>query len=129
MKHLKNYKIFGSSLMMKLSKEELDKLDRSDFEDYRSEFINRNRQELDFNQYMNELNLYIEIRFEDNKKFLENLIKKEKEGNLSKYELDRKSQELILSVIKKDGGLDFMNNGILDDMRKIVGNPKYILGL
>lgn len=127
MRHLKKYKIFGSSFMMKLSKDELDKLDESDVEEYRHEFIQRNNQESDFDQYMNEFELYCEIRFDYNRKFLNNLL----DDHITKKTKDEndKASNLIFSIISKDGGVDMLNDINIKECRKKIGEPKYILGL
>ena len=122
MKHLNTFRIFESMKGLK-NKEELDKLSEQEIDQYRSDFI---QSRLFDKQYHHELELYIEIRFDKNKKFLQNLIQKEIDGGLSD-DLSRRSEELILSIIKKDGGLEFMNNGMIDDLKKKVGEPKFII--
>lgn len=122
MKHLNTFRIFESMKGLK-NKEELDKLSEQEIDQYRSDFI---QSRLFDKQYHHELELYIEIRFDKNKKFLQNLIQKEIDGGLSD-DLSRRSEELILSIIKKDGGLEFVNNGMIDDLKKKVGEPKFII--
>ena len=122
MKHLNNYSIFESMKGFK-NKEELDQLSEKEVDQYRSDFI---QSRLFDKQYHHELELYIELRFDKNKKFLQNLLQKEIDNDLSTDETSKRSQELILSIIKKDGGLEFMNNGMIDDLKKKVGEPKYI---
>ncbi len=128
MKHLKKYKTFGSSLMMKLSKEELDKMNEIDINDYRSEFIQRNNQESDFDQYLDELELYREIRFDYNRKFLQKLLDKHDSTRIPKS-TDDKVEDLLVRFMRKDGGFEQLVNGKIEDLRKKVGNAKYILGL
>jgi hypothetical protein len=106
------------------NKEELDQLSEREVDQYRSDFI---QSRLFDKQYHHELELYIELRFDKNKKFLQNLLQKEIDGDLSTDETSKRSQELILSIIKKDGGLEFMNNGMIDDLKKKVGEPKFII--
>jgi hypothetical protein len=106
------------------NKEELDQLSEREVDQYQSDFI---QSRLFDKQYHHELELYIELRFDKNKKFLQNLLQKEIDGDLSTDETSKRSQELILSIIKKDGGLEFMNNGMIDDLKKKVGDPKFII--
>ena len=106
------------------NKEELDRLSEQEIDQYRSDFL---QSRLFDKQYHHELELYIELRFDNNKIFLQNLIQKEIDGNLSTDDLSRRSEELILSLIKKDSGLEFMSNGMLDDLKKKVGEPKFII--
>ena len=123
MKHINNFHIFESMKGLK-NKEELDQLSEREVDQYRSDFI---QSRLFDKQYHHELELYIELRFDKNKKFLQNLLQKEIDGDLSTDETSKRSQELILSIIKKDGGLEFMNNGMIDDLKKKVGEPKFII--
>jgi hypothetical protein len=116
MKHLNTFRIFEAMKSLK-NKEDLDRLSEQEIEQYQSDFL---QSRLFDKQYHHELELYIEIRFDKNKKFLQNLIQKEKDGGLSTDDLSRRSEELILSIIKKDGGLEFMNNGMIDDLKKKV---------
>jgi hypothetical protein len=106
------------------NKEELDQLSEKEVDQYQSNFI---QSRLFDKQYHHELELYIELRFDKNKKFLQNLLQKEIDNDLSTDETSKRSQELILSIIKKDGGLEFMNNGMIDDLKKKVGEPKFII--
>jgi hypothetical protein len=106
------------------NKEELDQLSEREVDQYQSDFI---QSRLFDKQYHHELELYIELRFDKNKKFLQNLLQKEIDNDLSTDETSKRSQELILSIIKKDGGLEFMNNGMIDDLKKKVGDPKFII--
>ena len=123
MKHINNFRIFESMKGLK-NKEELDQLSEREVDQYQSDFI---QSRLFDKQYHHELELYIELRFDKNKKFLQNLLQKEIDGDLSTDETSKRSQELILSIIKKDGGLEFMNNGMIDDLKKKVGDPKFII--
>jgi hypothetical protein len=122
MKHIDNFRIFESMKVLK-NKEELDQLSEKEVDQYTSDFI---QSRLFDKQYHNELELYIELRFNKNKKFLQKMIQSEIDGDLSNDETSKKSQLLILSIIKKDGGLEFMNKGMIDDLKKKVGEPKYI---
>lgn len=122
MKHLNTFRTFESMRNLK-NKEELDRLSKEEIEQYQSDFL---QSRLFDKQYHHELELYIELRFDKNKNFLQNLIQKEIDGGLS-TNLSRRSEELILSIIKKDGGLEFMNNGMIDDLKKKVGEPKFII--
>jgi hypothetical protein len=62
------------------TKEELDQLSENEVDEYRRYLLNQKK----FNQsYLNELDLYQEIRFEHNKKFLMDLVQKEIDGELS----------------------------------------------
>ena len=122
MKYLNKFSIFESMKGLK-SKYELDQLSENEVDNYQSDFL---KSSLFDKQYHHELELYIELRFNKNKKFLENLLEKELNGDLSTDETSKKAQELILSIIKKEGGLEFMNNGMIDDLKKKVGEPKYI---
>lgn len=126
MKHLKRYKIFGSSLMMKLTKEELDKMSESDIDEYKIEFIQRNNQDSDFDQYLNELELYTEIKFDYNRKFLQKLLDKHDPTRIPKSNDDR-VEDLLVNVISKDGGFERLYNLNLEDLRKKIGTPKYII--
>jgi len=123
MKHINNFRIFESMKGLK-NKEELDQLSEKEVDQYQSNFI---QSRLFDKQYHHELELYIELRFDKNKKFLQNLLQKEIDNDLSTDETSKRSQELILSIIKKDGGLEFMNNGMIDDLKKKVGEPKFII--
>jgi hypothetical protein len=128
MKHLKRYKVFGSSKMMYLSKEQLDDMDENDIDQYRSEFIQRNNQDEDFDQYLNELELYREIRFNYNKKFLQKLLDRHVPNRVPESTDDR-MEDLLVSVISKEGGFELLNNGNMDELRKKAGTPKYIIGI
>ena len=127
MKHLKKYKVFGTSYMRYLSKEELDELDESDINDYRYEVIQRNHREEDFNQYRNELELYCELRFENGKKFLQKLLAKHDPNRIPKTTDDR-AEDLIVKIIN-NSSIDSVNNEQIEDCRKKVGTPKFIFGI
>lgn len=124
MKHLKRYKVFGSPLMRYLEKEELDEMSESDINDYHSEIIQRNNQDSDFLQYLNELELYRDY----NRKFLQKLLNNHDTNKIQKSTDDRVS-DLLVKVMSKEGGFEHLVNGQLEDLRKKIGTPKYIIGI
>lgn len=105
------------------NKEQLNQLSEQEVGQYKSEFL---QSSLYNEQYKNELELYIELRFENNKKFLQDLIQKEIDGQLSTDDIQNRSQKLILNILKKDG-LDVMNDGMLFYLKEKIGEPKYII--
>ena len=134
MKHLKNYKVFGSPLMRYLGKEELDEMSESDIDQYRIEFIQRNNKDSDFDKYLNELELYREIRFDYNRKFLQNLLNNHDPNRIPESTDDR-AEDLLVRVMSKDGfdgvqvGLEYLANSQMETLRKKVGTPKFIIGI
>jgi len=106
------------------TKEELDQLSENEVDEYRRYLLNQKK----FNQsYLNELDIYQEIRFEHNKKFLIDLVQKEIDGELSDDKTIRKTQELLLRVIKRNNGdVSIISDSQLKDAQKNVGVPKYI---
>lgn len=127
MKHLKKYKVFGSPLMRYLGKEELDEMDESDINDYRSEIIQRNNQDSDFNQYFNELDLYREIRFDYNGKFLQKLLNNH-DPNRRPTSTDDEIANLLVNVMNRSG-FDSLHDLHRKECIKKVGTPKFIIGI
>jgi general stress protein YciG len=125
MRNIKGYKDYSSKY---LPKEELDKMTENDIENYRYSILNEYTFDDDSKQYLNELELYKEIRFELNKKFLQEILDKGDKHSTGD-ELNDKVRKLLFSVMGREGGFETLVNGQIEDMRKRVGDHKFIFGI
>lgn len=138
MRKIQSYNEHKSGKLTRLAKEELDKMSKKEIESYGIEFSTKYLKydhkiktwaKDETLQYLNELDVYKEVRFKQDKfDMYEDYIRKAN-NNEGTTENDKRTYKLLASVLTKGNNKEVMYNSSLASAVKKVGEFKYILGI
>jgi hypothetical protein len=116
------------------TKEELDTMSKDEIVDHKisisgKSLYDRKTGRWDTSQYLDELNVYEDVRFkQDIYDNYEKWIRMAENGE-GKDDTDKRTYKLLAQILNREGGKDFMyNNSLKKDIEK-VGEFYYILGI
>lgn len=139
MKKIQNFNEHKSRKLTKLTKEELDKMSKREIEYYKLSFSEKYIKydhkiktwtKDENSQYLNELDVYTEVRFKQDKfDQYEDYIRKAN-NNEGSTENDKRTYKLLASMLSKENGKETMYNvSLSSDVKKVGGEFKFILGI
>jgi hypothetical protein len=136
---IQNFNEHKSGKLLRLTKEELDKMSKSEIEDYKLKFsvkyikydnkIKTWAKDENFD-YLNELDVYIEVRFKQDKFDQYDEWIRKANNNEGSTENDKRTYKLLASMLTKENGKENMYNiSLSSHVKKVGGEFKYILGI
>lgn len=114
---IKRFNEYNHRKISKLNKEELDEMSKREIEDYKSEFIQKHLKydhklkkwgKDDNFQYLAELDVYLEVRFKQDKFDQYDEWIRKANNNEGTTENDKRTYKLLASILVKENGKEMM---------------------